>query len=153
MKVWQIATGETGRDYRRLFFDHDLMILGPSHLGDARNGAYAGGQPNSSNSQVHSFCSGPKPGDRVLMRFGKEVIGVGQIPKGDDQYSFREEFLCVYGWDLSHTRRVVWAEEPDLQPLIGVYEKAKQKPSFTQVHEKHIVTPANDVPHASSSAS
>jgi hypothetical protein len=30
MKVWQIATGESGRDYRELFLDHDIMIIGPS---------------------------------------------------------------------------------------------------------------------------
>ncbi len=28
MKVWQIAAGEPGRDYRKLFFDHDVMLLG-----------------------------------------------------------------------------------------------------------------------------
>ncbi|MBA7663572.1 hypothetical protein ES703_71617 [subsurface metagenome] len=33
MKVWQIATGETGRDYRDLFLEHDIMILGPSDKG------------------------------------------------------------------------------------------------------------------------
>ncbi len=35
MKIWQIATGEPGRDYRQLFFDYDVMILGPTQLGDA----------------------------------------------------------------------------------------------------------------------
>ena len=27
MNVWQIATGEPGRDYRALFFDHDIRII------------------------------------------------------------------------------------------------------------------------------
>ena len=33
MTVWQVATGEAGSDYRELFFDHDLMILGPIGMG------------------------------------------------------------------------------------------------------------------------
>jgi len=140
MRVWQIATGETGRDYRELFFDHDIMILGPSHLGDALNRLYADGIPNSAGSQVHSFALGPRPGDRVLMRFRREVIGVGEIPAGEEhQYVFDEVFRSVYGWDLCHRRRVKWGTEIDLAPLKDVYLQAKQKPSFTEVHENRIV--------------
>jgi hypothetical protein len=140
LNVWQIATGETGRDYRTLFFDHDIMIIGPGDDGLANEENYAEGPPNSEKRQVHSFAHNPKPGDRVLMRFGKEIIGVGQIPIEDEnQYSFDETFRCVYGWDLCHCRRVVWATEPDLGKLVNVYKNAKQKPSFTQVHEKNIV--------------
>ena len=40
MKVWQMATGEPNRDYQELFFDHDIMILGPGRYGDARSGVY-----------------------------------------------------------------------------------------------------------------
>jgi len=140
MKVWQIATGESGRDYRELFLDHDIMIIGPSHLGDALLNRYADGVPNSAGSQVHNFAHNPKPGDGVLMRFGKEVIGIGQIPEGDNcQYSFNETFKCVYGWDLCHCRRVIWAENYELGDLADIYRNTKQKPSFTQVHEGHIV--------------
>ena len=56
MKVWQIATGEPGRDYRQLFFDHDIMILGPSHLGHAVLNTYADGMDASAGNQVHSFA-------------------------------------------------------------------------------------------------
>ena len=89
MNVWQIAIGEPGRDYRELFFGHDMMIMGPSHLGDALSNRYASGSANSPNRQVHSFAHGPKPGDRVLMRFAHDVIGIGQIPPEEEcQYSF-----------------------------------------------------------------
>lgn len=138
MKVWQVATGEPGCDYRELFFDHDIMILGPSQLGPATSGAYADSVSNSAKSQVHSFAHRPQPGDRVLMRFAHKVIGVGEIPQ-QGGYSFDEMFRCVYGWDLRHCRRVVWAEGYSLGPLGQVFEQAKQKPSFTQVHEQSIV--------------
>ncbi|GAG90147.1 unnamed protein product, partial [marine sediment metagenome] len=133
--------GETGRDYRELFFEHDIMIIGPSDKGNALDNNYADGKSNSSGSQVHSFAYNPEPGDRVLMRFGKEIIGVGQIPDEDNyQYSFDERFRCVYGWDLCHCRRVIWTpKEYELGSLTKVYRDTKQKPSFTQVHEKHIL--------------
>jgi len=144
MKVWQIATGEPGRDYRELFFDYDVMILGcNTDLGDALENDYTGVGSNAPENQVNSFARKPEPGDRVIMRFAHDVIGVGQIPEpqGDEQlYTFNEAFRCVYGWDLCHCRRVIWAEEGyDLGELADVFQDAKQKPSFTQVHEDHIV--------------
>lgn len=32
-QVWQIACGEKGRRYQRLFLDHDVMFLGPGRFG------------------------------------------------------------------------------------------------------------------------
>lgn len=149
MKVWQIAAGTPGRDYSELFFDYDLMIIGPSDRGDALSNNYAIGSPNSNFRQVHNFSHGPQSGDRVLMRFAHDVIGVGQIPLEEKyQYSFDEAFRCVYGWDLCHCRRIVWAESYKLGNLATVYNNAKQKPTFTQVHEKRIVKLVQDINNA-----
>lgn len=146
MNVWQIATGEPGRDYRELFFDHDMMIMGPSRLGDAMLNRYASGAANLPDRQVHNFAHGPKPGDRVLMRLAHDVIGVGQIPPEEDcQYSFDETFRCVYGWDLRHRRRVIWVGNYKLGDLAFVYKNAKQKPAFTRVHEQRIVKAVRDI--------
>ena len=96
MKVWQIATGEPGRDYRELFSDYDIMILGPSDHGSAIENNYADGIPNSKGNQVRSFAYNPSPGDRVIMRFAHDVIGIGQIPSEENhQYFFVEAFRCV----------------------------------------------------------
>lgn len=143
MKVWQIAAGEPGRDYRRLFFDYDVMLLGPSHTGkvtgDATKNKYADGKPSSSGSQIHSFAYNPRPGDRVVMRFGKTIIGVGKIPQ-EGGYSFEEAFKRVYGWDLGHCRRVIWAHEQyELGYLKGAFENVIKMPSFTQVLRQNIV--------------
>lgn len=145
MKLWQIATGKAGRDYHELFFDHDLMVLGPSHLGDARSGQYASGRPGTPKRQVHNFAHEPKAGDRVLMRFRQEVIGVGEVPEADHRYDFDPRFRSVYGWDLRHLRRVKWATGLDLGDLATVYRKAKEKPAFSGVHESHIVTAVRDI--------
>ena len=140
MRVWQIATGEPGRDYHELFINYDVMILGPSRYGDAREHDYYDGIPNSIGNQVHSYVNNPLPGDRVIMRHGHQVIGVGEIPHGEQhQYTYNEAFSCVYGWDLAHCRRVIWARNYHLGELAHVFSEAKQKPSFTQVHEPHIV--------------
>lgn len=140
MRVWQIGAGETGRDYRELFFDYDVMLLGPSDLGNALSNSYAFGPANSDYRQVHSFAHNPKPRDRVLMRFAKDIIGVGEIPADESsQYSFDKRFGCVYGWHLSHCRRVTWVKVSPHAGLAKVFRNIKQKPSFCQVHEPHIV--------------
>lgn len=147
MKVWQIATGEPGRDYRRLFFKHDLMILGPGEEGDARDGKYESRPSNTPQNQVHRFYCGPEPGDRVLARLGHEVIRVGRIPPEPEyQYTFDKTFRSTYGWNLSHLRRVKWAQDLDLGDLAGVYRKAKQKPSFTGVNEKEVIEKVERIP-------
>jgi hypothetical protein len=147
MRVWQIATGEPGRDYRRLFFDHDIMILGPSDEGNARSGAYKYGPPNSPTRQVHQFATAPSPNDRVLARLGHEVIGVGRIPSEPEyQYDFSETFRSVYGWNLCHVQRVKWARDLDLGDLADVYRNAKEKPAFTGVNEDRIIEQVNCIP-------
>ncbi|MBN1873565.1 MAG: hypothetical protein JXA33_04985 [Anaerolineae bacterium] len=140
MKVWQIATGEPGRNYKELFFDHDVMILGCRvDLGDALEKDYIGVGPNACENQVYSFARKPEPGDRVIMRFANEAIGIGQIPEPPNGYSFNESFRCVYGWDLCHCRRVAWAKDYNLGDLVKVFKSVKQRPSFTQVHEECVV--------------
>ena len=139
MRVWQIASGEPGRGYSQLFFDYDVMVIGPGRKGDAREFDYYDGVPNSDWSQVHNFANKPQPGDRVIMRFARKVIGVGEIPQEDQhQYSYQQAFRCVYGWGLEHCRRVVWAHGYRLGALTKVFSNASRKPTFTEVHDKHI---------------
>lgn len=141
MKVWQIATGEIGRDYRDVFFNYDIMILGPSHLGDAALNSYA------EIPKVRSFARNPSPGDRVLMRLAGEVIAVGEIPPGDEnQYSFNEVFNCVYGWDLCHCRRVIWSKKKSiLSEFAEAFSKITPMAAFTQVHRQDIVKKARKI--------
>ena len=57
MKVWQIATGDLGRDNPKLSFDHDFVILAPGETGDAGNHCYAASAANSSEPQVYNGAS------------------------------------------------------------------------------------------------
>ena len=40
---------------------------------------------------------------------------------------------------MRHCRRVIWAQNYRLGKLAEVFQHAKQKPSFTEIHESHIV--------------
>jgi hypothetical protein len=137
--VYQIACGEPGRDYREIFFDNDVMILGPSHKGDAKNNTYDSSKPNSQEYQVNSFCTSPKPGDFIILRFAHEIIGLGRIPEGENnQYTFQKIFGNVYGWDLNHCRRVMWYKDINLDSIRNVYADVKQKPSFSGDYNENI---------------
>ncbi|MBE3070304.1 MAG: hypothetical protein IMZ66_08715, partial [Planctomycetes bacterium] len=138
MNVWQIAAGERGRNYSSLCLKHDLALIGP---GDP--GPYPKSEIHYKNkSQVKNFCREPKPGDLVLLRLYHDVVGVGLIPEGEDnQYRWCEDFDDVLGWDLQHTRRVLWDPEAiailqDMQPVFGNH---KQQPTFTAVRESRIL--------------
>lgn len=138
MTLWQIAAGEPRRDYRSLFIQHDVMLIGPGDPGAFDSVKYPAGQGASANSQVQNFATAPVPGDLVLLRVGHAVVAIGRIPEGaDTAYLWNELFDDVLGWDLQHSRRVQW--EPDLLKKFGdlkaIFETRKQQPTFTRVHE------------------
>lgn len=141
MRVWQVSTGEAGRDYSELFFAHDLMIIGPSECGDARGGQYANRGLTQKYKQVHRFEG--EPGDRVLMRFRQKVIGVGEIPSdSESEYGFDERFRSVYGWDLRHLRRVKWACVEENSAFRNVIEACKNyrfSGAFAEVHDSEVI--------------
>jgi hypothetical protein len=86
MHVWQIAAGRSGRDYRSLFFAHDVMFMGPSMYGSALDTDYSEGTGATIGNQIESFAEGPAPRDRVIMRLGRSIIGIGEIPSGESNY-------------------------------------------------------------------
>lgn len=162
MNVWQVAVGDSGRDYRKLFFDHDLMIIGPGDLGDARSDQYANSVTDlrDDSRRVRRFAEKVACGDRVLMRHGQEVIGVGEIPpEAENQYEFDYTFRSVYGWDLRHRRRVKWAAKDKLldRDLDNSFKGGRMS-RFSQVHNSealaavrsldtvHFAAPLNALP-------
>lgn len=138
MKVWQIAAGEKGRNYSDYFLQNDIMFIGPSHLGPGEGDVYRG-KANSSNQQVNNFCNEPIEGDVFLLRLGLEVIAIGKLG-GFGHYSYSQYFSCVLGWDLCHTRRISWNSDLVSSDLRKVFSSVKQKPSFSRVHEKRIIS-------------
>jgi hypothetical protein len=147
MKVWQIAAGRSGQDYHDLFYDYDVMIMGSSQRGNALDTDYSDGKGASIGNQTNNFARAPQPGDRVVMRLYRRIVGIGEIPTGDqNQYSFEKAFRTVFGWDLCHTRRVKWAPRGKLGPLAKISLTAFQQPTFTQVHQPKLIEAALAAP-------
>ena len=78
------------------------------------------------------------------MRTGHKVTAIGLVAEAD--YAWNEAFDDVYGWDLQHTRRVIWQEH--LTEDIGriqhkgpLFGKRKQIPTFTRVNDEGILAP------------
>ena len=109
MRVWQVAAGDPGRDYSKLFLDHDVMLLGPGAPGDIRDAASTyDGWSAAKVGAIRDFCHKVEPGDYVIMRVGRRVVGLGVVPEAD--YCWDDRFDDIHGWDLQHMRRVCWAE-------------------------------------------
>lgn len=112
-RVWQIAAGDRGRDYSALFLEHDLMFLGPSYPGafdrtiyqkEAADEEIAG----SAVGMLEAFCGAVEEGDIVLLRSGRLVVAIGVVH--GEGYRHDPTFDDVHGWDVGHTRRVVWQD-------------------------------------------
>jgi hypothetical protein len=149
-RVWQIGAGDAGRDYSWLCREHDLMFLGPGRYGPYEAARYRN-IPRTAFSKrkiegVGTFCRDVHPADIVLLRRGHRVVAIGQVPDSDEGYRHDPALDDVYGWDLQHTRRVVWQEHLDeelkaVQSAAALFENRKQIPSFTRVEDPLVLNP------------
>jgi hypothetical protein len=148
-RVWQIAAGDFGRDYSWLFLKHDLMFQGPGRFGAYDHEHYRrlvslGEETAFTVGCIRRFCHDVQPGDIVLLRRGYRVSAVGLVP--EEGYEHRAAFDDVYGWNLEHTRRVVWQEQLT-EELLSLQQTAsdylfaayKQIPTFTQVQDSAVL--------------
>ncbi|UCG59311.1 MAG: hypothetical protein JSU70_07330 [Phycisphaerales bacterium] len=113
-QVWQIAAGEKDRSYVDLFLNHDVMFMGPGRFGPYDKIVYEPLEKDGTigkriATQLRQFCTEVKGGDIVLLRLGSQAKAIGWIrPWKVPEYDWNPSFDDVFGWDLQHTRRVVW---------------------------------------------
>jgi len=104
---WQIAAGDTNRNYTDLCLEWDVVLTGNGCMG-----AYPECLEKLSwvttrkKTDLGRFCAEVKHGDVVILRQGTDQVdGIGVVV-GD--YEHREVFGDIDGWDLQHVRRVKW---------------------------------------------
>ena len=121
-RVWQVGAGDAGRDFSRLCLDHDLMVLGPGRYGPFEADVYAnvvseGDYTGRKVGLVADFCQAVQPGHVVLLRRGQRAVALGIV--ANDDYQHDPTFDDIYGWDLEHSRAVIWQEHlvEDLKAL------------------------------------
>lgn len=146
--IWQIASGDWDRDYTAEFHCYDLMFVGPGDLGRFSVETYKSLVPKRMTDKklgaIRSFCSEVEPGDIVLLRKGHRVVSIGLA--AEEGYSHDSTFDDMYGWDLSHTQRVLWQRQLDadleaLQAGGDLFGHRKQIPMFTRVNDEAVVEP------------
>ena len=151
-QVWQIAAGESRRDYSDIFLRNDVMFLGPGQLGNFKDSrrfyeaALRRGEIRKSRfDQIQSFVQNVRPGDFVLLRCWHRVKAIGLVPR-TPPYVWSDRYEDVYGWDLQHSRRVIWQhhlakELEEIQKEQNLFDHMKQVPTFTRVHSEKVLGP------------
>jgi len=145
MKVWQMGSGSVGRDYSDFLVRHDIACLGPGRFERFDEDTYEqlvskGELKTGAKSSVRMFCEEVEPGHLLLLRRGFRVVAIGRFH--DDGYEWRSDFDDVRGWDLQHTRRVIWhdsvkdaLEEVQREsPLFG-----NRLGKFSRVHDVRVL--------------
>jgi hypothetical protein len=125
------------------------MFMGPGEFGEFDNLLYSKKVnekliTNNKKNQIRSFVNVPKQGDLVLLRKGYQVVSLGTIP--EEGYHWDERFDDIYGWDLQHSRRVVWQHEiseelKHLQKSKPLFGDRIQTPTFSRVEDPKIIQP------------
>ncbi len=107
--IWQLACGDTDRNYADVCLKWDVILNGPGYAGkwhkceeQLRNDGWT----SKKLSDLRRFAEDIKDGDIVVLRLGtKKVMGVGVVVGG---YDWSNIFSDVDGWNLQHFRRVKW---------------------------------------------
>ncbi len=148
-QVWQIAAGESGRFYDDLFLKHDIMFIGPGRFGPFDLKLYQekreqGPLTSGKLGQLRGFVKRIRPGDVVLLRKVHKVVAIGVV--SEEGYKWDDTFDDVYGWDLQHTRRVVW--QGHLTTSLKQMQRSSKKeffahmkliPTFTAVNDERLL--------------
>ena len=107
--IWQVAAGDTKRDYVDLCLVRDVILNGPGEYGPwpiCEEMIRSDGYTAWKIADLRRFCEKIQDGDFVVLRLGLSAIyGVGQVV-GD--YKHSNAFNDVDGWTLAHVRRVRW---------------------------------------------
>lgn len=116
--VWQVAAGDTNRNYADLCLRWDVIITGPGEEGawpdceTAFRDIWKLSERKITN--LRCFAEEIKDGDIIVLRLGTtDVLGVGIVVGG---YEYLEEFNNIDGWDLQHARRVRWVWKYENEP-------------------------------------
>ncbi len=153
MNYWQVAAGDGGRDYHKVFLRYGVMLIGMGGRGDYRTnkGDYEGYQSND----IKYFCDADEDDIVVLKRpSGKlwEILAVGTI-RGE--YDFVPTFDDVEGWHLQHCRHVEWVKPRDNRPIPGLSRgtfRGVNKQSTIQTIRKMLESgepiPSSPIPEA-----
>lgn len=121
-QCWQIAAGDTNRNYADICLRHSAIMMGPGSNGIWNNSLtrktlMAEGWSSRKVTTLEIFCNSIRPGDMIVLRLGtSEVHGVG-IVRGS--YEHNNFFADVDGWDLNHYFRVEWIwSKPNGKPEV-----------------------------------
>jgi hypothetical protein len=109
-KIWQVAAGDTNRNYADLCLKWDVILNGPGSEGPWPECQMALKNKWELSSKkigdLQRFAEEITDGDYIVLRMGTtDVFGVG-IVLGKSEW--HEEFGDIDGWDLNHIRRVKW---------------------------------------------
>ncbi|HLO99867.1 MAG TPA: hypothetical protein VK171_14830, partial [Fimbriimonas sp.] len=130
--------GTAGRFVSDIFEKHDVGCLGPGRFGEYSGKHYARDKWSTKSALdcLHRLAIEMQPGDLVVLRSGLHAVGIGIV--ADAPYEFNKSFDDLFGWDLQHTRRIIWqdhlvSELKTCQQAGPLFRHMKQMVSLTRL--------------------
>ncbi|MGH7493128.1 MAG: hypothetical protein ACREOO_12115 [bacterium] len=109
-EVWQVAAGDTDRNYVDLLLEWDVIAMGPGWRGpwpDCKTALSNDGWSEKKLADLKRFCEDLAEGDLIVLPLRTtDIYGVGEVVGNHPLWL--DDFGDIDGWDLQHVRRVKW---------------------------------------------
>jgi len=161
MNFWQVAAGESGRDYSKVFLQYGVMLIGS---GDP--GPYFGREDYYGSRlwghTIGYFAKQVAKDDIVILKkpYDRKTWQVQAVGRVIGDYEWLEQFDDVQGWDLQHCRRVEWVCPAGLRKVAGLARgtfrrvyNSEVKAVARAVLEEGQEQPVNEIPPAAKAVS
>lgn len=142
MNYWQVAAGDSARDYTDAFLQFGVMLIGPGNPGHYfdRKDYY---RSRKWGSTIVTIAEKVTDGDIVILKRPHkgqwQIRAVGRVVS---DYSYLEQFDDVQGWDLQHCRKVEWICPAENQK---VFTSGLTRGTLSRVYKKEPIQKALEV--------
>lgn len=143
-KVWQIANGDSSRDYSSVFLDFGVALVGPGNFGDAREPKSYECYKSKENKDANKVLifKEIKKDDWLILKNGQmEVIAVGKV---SSNYDYNPIFADVDGWDLHHFVNVDWYI-PSNDKIISLSKRYLSRTTVAACRKKEVFDVINTI--------
>ena len=139
--IWQVAAGDSSRDYTDVFLKFGVILVGPGCEGPYSDHKEYYKKFGKRKTFIKTLAEELSKGDLVILKRPNgqkwEIVAVGEIVS---DYLYKDVFGDVDGWDLQHCREISWKK-----PVEKIIVSGLRRGTLSRVNYQQAINVATNV--------